>query len=92
MSEHVPRSNSPIKWLFPVILLSVIAFMALYIVRDNYNERMKNPSDWVDKDTRSDYIAPGQIEPAIDTSALKGSGIDSSARERASQPVLDTTK
>ena len=91
MSDHVPGSTRPIKWLFPVILLSIIAFMALYIVRNNYHERMtEHPVDSVNKDTRSDYIAPGQIAVTTDTSARKGK--DSTARERASQPVLDTTK
>ena len=90
--SHVQGTNSPIKWLFPVILLSIIALMALYIVRDDYNERMRNPSDLVNKDTRSDYLAPDLIEISSDSSALKNNHIDSSARERGSQPVLDTLK
>jgi hypothetical protein len=92
MSEHVPSSGSPVKWLFPVILLSIIALLALYIVRDNYNERIKASTVEVNKDTRSDYLAPGLIEPDTDSTSGKSGRMDSSARERASQPVLDTTR
>ena len=89
--SNVPTPNSPLKWLFPVIFLSIIALMALYIVRDNYNERTRNPAIMVNKDTRSDYVAPGMDETMNDTTVQKGIKPDSLARERGSQPVLDTT-
>ena len=90
MNEDIPKSSS-LTWLFPVIFLSIIAIMALYIVRDNFNERTKTPAEWVDKDTRSDYMAPAPMLLSSDTTSQK-TLLDSTSRERGSQPVLDTLK
>lgn len=97
MNELVPGTVHPIKWLFPVILLSIIAFMSLYIVRDNYNDRVSHQSSqWITKNTRSDYNNFLEFEAKTQTTGQEGKYIDTvgrkTERERSSQPELDTTK
>ena len=90
MSDHQPTEGNSIRFLFPVIFLAIIAILALYIVRDNFNERVvtSQPKE-ANKDTRSDHprIELEERSGVINPSNNK---IDSTHRERSSQPELDS--
>ena len=94
MSEHVQQTSKPVNWLFPVIFLAIIAICALYIVRNNYNERLPS-SDYSTKDTRSDHVETMVQAVATDTSNIsntsKGDSLGTQ-RERASMPEADSTR
>ena len=95
MSEHAPHKNRPGQWLFPVIFLAIIAVLALYIVRDNFNERVP-VTESVNKDTRSDkmdsiVVTTPQVDTTVVGNAPKTDTIGTN-RERASAPELDTLK
>ena len=91
--SHVPKTTNPINWLFPVIFLAIIAVAALYIVRNNFNEREPS-SDYTNKDTRSDFRDTMLKTVRYDSSNMPKATNDSliNHRQRESQPEADTTK
>ena len=93
MSEHAPQPNRPMKWLFPVIFLAIIAIAALYIVRNNFNDR-EPTSDYTNKNTRSDHRDTMGIVQPVDSSSPSSIKPDSliHKRERASMPEADSTR
>ena len=90
MSEHVPQENRPFKWIFPVVFLALIAIAALYIVRDNFNERQP-VNQTVNKDTRSDKMDSIPVL-GTETDSTYRVKPDSLNRERGSQPEVDTIR
>ena len=93
MSEQHSHTNRPLKYIFPLVFLAVIAIMALYIVRNNFNER-ERVSDYTNKDTRSDYRDSLSMPVITDSAAGRKTAPDSlnTGRERASMPEADTTR
>ena len=94
MSDHTPKTTSPINWLLTVIFLTIITVISLYTVRNNYNERQPS-SEYSNKDTRSDHVdtlmQASQPDSSSTGRAAKPDSIGNS-RERASMPEADTTR